>query len=189
MIARRPIPVRVDEASPYANREDFERIFMEDLDGLYQLSFLLTADQKKAETCFVSGIEDCITQNRVFREWAHSWAKRTIIQKAIRELKPRPSRSTLSSPPSVPSNIQHLSGSGEHIVLGAVLVLKDFERFVFIMSVLEHYSQHECALLLGCSISEVRRARVRALNNLAGIPGVVSYSPANSQIHDGYISR
>ncbi len=48
----------------------------------------------------------------------------------------------------------------------AVLDLEDFERFVFVMSVLEHYSEHDCRLLLGCSAREVREARSRALAEL-----------------------
>ncbi|MGA8272140.1 MAG: hypothetical protein WB919_11330, partial [Candidatus Sulfotelmatobacter sp.] len=93
MSARIHIPVRADEPSPYSNSEDFGKIFIEDLNGLYQLAFLLTGDQKKAEKCFVSGIEDCVNENRVFKEWARSWAKRSIIQNAIRELRPSPSHS------------------------------------------------------------------------------------------------
>ena len=50
--------------------------------------------------------------------------------------------------------------------LEAVLNLEDFERFVFIMSVLEHYSDHDCALLFGCSVREILEARARALREL-----------------------
>ena len=167
MSARTYIPVREHEASPYANTEDFGRIFVEDLNGLYQLSFLLTGDQRRAEKCFVAGIDDCVNENHVFREWARSWAKRTIIQNAIRELRPHPSHSSSSLSASVSSHNQHSNGSGEHFESDAVLGLGDFERFVFVMSVLEHYSQHECTLLLKCSISDVREARVRALEDLA----------------------
>ncbi len=73
----------------YATREDFLKIFDQDLIGLYQLSFLLTGDHQKGERCFVSGIEDCAKENRVFREWARAWAKRVIAENAIRELNPR----------------------------------------------------------------------------------------------------
>jgi DNA-directed RNA polymerase specialized sigma24 family protein len=168
-----------DKASPYANREDFDRIFVEDFDELYQLSFLLTGDQKKAEKCLVSGIEDCVNGNPAFKEWARSWAKRTIVENAIRELKPRPSHS--ASPVAIVSpHTQQSSGPGEHFSVDAVLVLEDFERFVFVMSVLEHYSQHECALLLGRSISEVREARGRALENLAAARNLDSFTPERS---------
>ena len=134
---------------------------------LYQLSFLLTRDPAMAERCLVSGLEDCVTGNRVFREWARSWAKRTIVQNAIRELKPRPIHS--DSPLSetiLPDIGQPLSGPGGHFAFDAVLGLGDFERFVFVMSVLEHYSEYDCGLLLGCSAREVREARSRALEEL-----------------------
>ena len=64
------------EANQYATSEDFDRIFAEDMDRLHQLSFLLTRDQEKAEKCFVTGLEDSVKSNRVFREWARSWAER-----------------------------------------------------------------------------------------------------------------
>jgi DNA-directed RNA polymerase specialized sigma24 family protein len=54
----------------------------------------------------------------------------------------------------------------EHFEMDAVLRLEDFERFVFIMSVLEHYSEHDCALPLDCSAREIRKARTRALKEL-----------------------
>jgi DNA-directed RNA polymerase specialized sigma24 family protein len=167
MTERDPIQLREERANRYANQEDFHTIFSEHLSELYQLSFLLTRDAAKAERCLVSGLEDCVTGNHAFREWARSWAKRTIVQNAIRELKPRPSHS--NSPLSgaiFPDIDQFSSGPGGHFAMDAVLGLEDFERFVFVMSVLEHYSEHDCGLLLGCSAREVREARGRALEEL-----------------------
>jgi DNA-directed RNA polymerase specialized sigma24 family protein len=168
MIGRAPIPVRAAKADRYASGEDFRRIFDEDSIGLYQLSFLLTGNPEKAQRCFVSGFEDCVTGNPVFREWAHSWAKRTIIQNAIEELKPRPKRSNSPLSATILPNIDQLSrGPGGHFEIDAVLGLEDFERFVFVISILEHYSEQDCALLLGCSVQQVREARARGLQRLA----------------------
>jgi DNA-directed RNA polymerase specialized sigma24 family protein len=162
------IRVRKNEVNPYATREDFCRVFSEEKNELYQLSFLLTRDHKKAEQCLVSGLEDCVKGNPVFREWARSWAKRTIIQNAIRELKPRPGSSNSSPPATISSHIdQMLNGPAGHFEIDAVLALEDFKRFVFVMSVLEHYSQHDCALLLECSLLEIREALPRAFEELA----------------------
>ena len=169
--------VRRNEPNPFATREDFIQVFHEDMNGLYQLSFLLTADHEKAERCLVAGIEDCVKENRVFREWARSWAKRIIVANAIRELKPTPSFP--SSPPSatVFSHREQASDSGGHFDLETVLRLEDFERFVFVMSVLESYSHHECALLLGCSVLEIRQGRLHALEELASARQVTSFAP------------
>ena len=70
------------------------------MDNLHLLSFLLTADLAKAEECFVSGLEDCVEGTYVFRDWAQSWARRTIIQNAIRMLAPRKNHSTVADAPS-----------------------------------------------------------------------------------------
>jgi hypothetical protein len=168
--------VRGNEPNPFATREDFIKLFHEDRNGLYQLSFLLTGDHEKAEKCFVAGIEDCVKESRVFREWVRSWAKRIIVENAIRELKPRPSLPGSSPSAAVFLHSGQSSGSGGHFDLETVLKLGDFERFVFVMSVLESFSHHECALLLGCSVSEIRQARVHALEELAGAGQAVSLS-------------
>lgn len=166
------------EANQYATRHDFSRIFSADVSGLYQLAFLLTRDQEKAQHCFVAGLEDCVKGNRVFREWARSWARRTIIQNAIRELKPRPHPSHPSASATVfPCRGGRPSGPGGHFELEAILGLRDFERFVLVMSVLEHYSEHDCSLLLDCLVSEIREARTHALQEL--VESVHRVSAAN----------
>jgi DNA-directed RNA polymerase specialized sigma24 family protein len=169
--------VRSGKPNPYATREDFLNVFSEDRAGLYQLSFLLTGDHEKAEKCVVAGIEDCVNENRVFQEWARSWAKRIIVESAIRELKPRPGLHNSSPVATVFSPSEESSASAGHFDVDAVLELEDFERFVFVMSVLEHYSHHECALLLGCPVLEVRKGHVHALAALAGSSQPVSLAP------------
>jgi hypothetical protein len=178
MIGRARIHVREPKAARYATFEDFRRIFSEDSNVLYELSFLLTADPEKADRCFVSGFEDCATGNPVFHEWAHSWAKRTIIQNAIEELKPRPRHSNSPLSATSPEIDQPLISPDGHFEIDAVLGLEDFERFVFVISVLEHYSEHDCTLLLSCSVQQFREARTRALRRIAnsGVP----LSPVNS---------
>jgi DNA-directed RNA polymerase specialized sigma24 family protein len=167
MIEQTQMQAPQKEANVYASREDFHTIFNEDLSQLYQLSFLLTRDPAKAERCLVVGLEDCARENRVFREWARSWAKRVIVQNAIREMKPRPIHSNSRLSITSCSESEQLSSAPDRpFALEAVLNLEDFERFVFTMSVLEHYSDHDCALLLGCSIREILEARGRAFGKL-----------------------
>jgi hypothetical protein len=48
----------ITSPGPYSNSGDFRRIFSEEIDSLYVLSLLLTADPEKAEQCFVSSLED-----------------------------------------------------------------------------------------------------------------------------------
>jgi hypothetical protein len=148
--------------TPYASNRDFCRIFHEETGSLYRLSFLLTAERLKAEQCLVSGLEDSLKGSRVFKEWASSWARRAIIQNAVRVINPRLMEKNTSS---------SFNGSGrtlaaEQVEIAAVLDLAPFERFVFVISVLEHYSEHECSVLLGCSRRDVIAARTRALQQI-----------------------
>ena len=139
----------------------------EDADSLYQLSFLLTRDREKAERCFVVGIEHLVKGNRAFHQWAHAWAKRIVIENAIHEVKPRPRVAhSYSSAIVYPYGALLSTPPGGHFELEAILALEDFERFVFVMSVLDHYSEHDCALFLDCSVLEIREARIRALQKL-----------------------
>lgn len=148
----------------YAVAADFCRIFTEEMKGLYQLSFLLTANPAKAEQCFVSGLEDCREANRVFKEWARSWARRTIVQNAIRLVQPTRKHAGPSPALAAAGDVKASDDSGP---LGAILGLKPFERFVFVMSVLERHSDQDCKTLLGCSRQDVVRARTQALKHMA----------------------
>jgi hypothetical protein len=157
----------------YATREDFREILDEDLNRLYQLSLFLTADHQKAERCFVASIEDCANENGVFKEFARPWTKRVVVENAIRELKALPSRSNNSSPLPSLRNQESSSPTG-HFAADVLLGLADFERFVFVLCVLERYRENDCALLLGCSASQVREAWTRAVETLASSDQVVS---------------
>jgi hypothetical protein len=115
----------------YASHADFQRIFEEEMSDLYLLSFLLTADRDKAEQCFVSGLEDAVEGNHVFKEWARSWARRVIIQNAVRVINPQPaSRGSRQSPAAVSGNGTTLSDE-QAFEIAAVLRLEPFERFVY----------------------------------------------------------
>ena len=104
----------------------------------------------------------------MFMEWARTWAKRVIVKNAIRELHPQTSRSNSGArvPITFCPELQ-LSGPSGHFEADALSRLADFERFVFVLCVLEHYRKHDCALLLGCSDSEVREARTQAIGQFA----------------------
>ena len=148
------------EQDLYATRADFCRIFKEQMDRLYLLSYLLTADEAIAEKCFVRGLHGSTKSNVVFKEWADSWARRTIIRKAIQLVKPVHGEAQAAS---VAASRKGLNMPAE---LAAVTQVPAFERFVFVMSVLERYSDQECALLLHCMRAEVVAARTRALQQI-----------------------
>jgi len=160
-----PEAKHITGATQYATSADFHRIFNEEMEGLYLLSFLLTADHKKAEQCFVSGIEDSIKGNPVFKEWARSWARRVIIRNAIRVINPLLMEKNTTSTPDGGGKPQ----TAEPAEIAAVLALEPFARFVYVMSVLERYSDYDCSLLLGCARLGVIAARIRAVQQLGSV--------------------
>jgi DNA-directed RNA polymerase specialized sigma24 family protein len=147
----------------YASAADFCRIFHEDMSGLYWLALALTADETKAEQCFVASLEECLERNSVFKDWARSWSRRAVIKNAIRRLSP------VAAAPDGPSTIivTEPMASADR-ALDALRSLRPLDRFVFVISVLEGYADRDCATLLGCSSTEVVKARLRALLQLQG---------------------
>jgi DNA-directed RNA polymerase specialized sigma24 family protein len=143
---------------PYAIAADFCRIFENEMNRLYLLSYLLTGDRGMAEACFERSLEDATHNNRVFRDWATSWARRAIMLNAIAMVRPRQHEGSLTS--------SGMPDANEPAPISAVLELPAFERFVFVMSVLEGQSPRECSLLLGCSRDEVLAAQSRALQQM-----------------------
>ena len=166
-------------ALEYASAKDFCSIFHQDMDVLYWLALALTGDAGMAEQCFVAGLDECIQGNAVFREWARSWSRRVVIKNAIRFISPRPAATNAA--PALRSHEESESQGGA--ALAALRNLQSFDRFVFVISVLEGYTDRDCAALLGCSSTEVTNARVRALQQLpremepsrTGLPGGVPH--------------
>ena len=149
----------------YATVADFKRIFSEDVNSLYLLSLLLTGTSDKAEECFVEGIGESTKGNYVFKEWARSWARRTIIQGAIRLIAPMDYSPTVSRSADVAQGMEKIPII-LHAEVRAILELAPLDRFVFVMSVLERYSDNDCSILLGCARREIVPLRTRAMQQL-----------------------
>lgn len=161
-----PVAARIDDQ--FATSADFRKLFTEHTRSLYLLSFLLTADHQKAEQCFVSGLDECLEERSVFQEWIESWTRRIIVRNAIRLMTPHPgpavwTRGTINPP----REGNHTTIRPQDVQFADVLALGDFERFVYVLSVLERYTDQNCAVLLGVSQQEIRETRCRALQHTA----------------------
>jgi hypothetical protein len=151
-----------DASLAYATRADFQRIFTEDMGSLHLLALLLTADAVKAEQVFVAGLDESIHGNPVFKEWARSWSKRVIIRNAVKLLAPGSAH--------LPQSVSHASDADateKAAWVANIIQLPAFERFVFVILVLEGHSESDCASLLGCSMQAMLSARSRALERIA----------------------
>jgi DNA-directed RNA polymerase specialized sigma24 family protein len=140
---------------------------------------LLTADHSKAEQCFDQAIDDSLQDDRVFLERAYSWARRAIIKSAIKIVSPRLDRVDLvSAEPS--RSARPIENSGE--LVRAITALAAFDRFVYVMSVLEGLVARDCCILLKCTAAEFNNARVRALQRLANVSLPVTQPGFASQV-------
>jgi hypothetical protein len=164
-----PIQIFDGKTMSNATAADFCAILTEEMHSLYMLAFLLTADNHKAEHCFVGGLGDCVEEIGIFVERMSSWARRSILEQAIRMILPSPqdSDATLSI------GLNEVPTRGGSNPFAAIVALSPFERFVYVMSILERHSDEDCSRLLRCSKRDVMIARELALRHIA-------YTYANS---------
>ena len=152
------------DSSLHATCDDFRRFFLDQMSALYALSLLLTGAHDAAERCFMAALDECIRAQHVPIEKIQGRAKRAIIQYAIRLLKLHFGRFGPPTRAKAPRQGHDLS----LFQMDWLLKLPDFDRVVFVMSVLENHSGAACAFLLYCSLEEVRDARGRALAAIGG---------------------
>ena len=168
----------LNRGTQYAAARDFCSVFHQDMDVLYWLALTLTSDESKAEQCFVSGLDDCVSGNSVFKEWARAWSRRVVIKNAIRLMAPRPDT---AFPARVIRQEEKPRTEAEAATV-TLARLASFDRFAYVMSVLEGYADHDCASLLGCSSKDLAPARLRALQEMRRASVVVADHAVD---HDG----
>lgn len=131
---------------------EFSDTWLDQVIKLYLLSYLLTADKLLAEQCFAGAMDDCVSSpGALASEWARGPGRAGVIKRAVQLIRP--------APKSVHS-WSHVSGlrpllSPTHQPFSEITSLSAFERFVFVLSVLEGYSEEECASLLECDTAEI----------------------------------
>ena len=153
----------IGSVGAHASVAEFSDVLLFNMDRFYLLAYLLTGNQERAERSFIAGIDDCVNGISVFSEWAQSRIRRAIIKNAVRIL------STESDAENDSFNSGHHDSScllQRDDLLRAVLQLKPFERCVFVISVLEQFSELDCSLLLSSTHEEVAKARRMAVENL-----------------------
>ena len=94
-------------------------------------------------------------------------ARRSIILNAIRSLRPRPNGETKSDKGRLLLLNRSLPAVAPPYPNCARIVRPNsFERFIFVMSILEEYTVHECSILMGCLRRDVIDARIAAIYGL-----------------------
>ncbi len=141
---------------------DFCQIFVEEMTSLYKLAFFLTTNHERAKQCVLAALESSLSESNVHIRWARLWSKRAVIKSAVAmtfiPLAPNVARRDDWEEAQVESH----AGT----VINAVTRLAPFERFVFVLSVMERLSLRECSVLLSRPLGYVLEAQIRALRNL-----------------------
>jgi hypothetical protein len=144
----------------YANGSEFCAIFMNDLNSLYSLALMLTGNSGNAEECVAGALEDCLrAAGAVFKPWAKSWSRLSVIERAIRMVTPKAAYASESL-----ADVDNASNLPNE--LASVIRLDAFRRFVYVLAVLEKYSIREVAILLKHGKQEVAVATKQAMRLL-----------------------
>jgi hypothetical protein len=152
------------ERCEYASTEEFSRAFEYDRVGLQKLALLLTANKEVAKRCLILAFRECIASDSVFKGWVFSWTRRVVIRNAISLVMSHGGQSLVNTNCDADRGTLAFCSDDR---LGAIadyesiLDLSEFDRFVLVICVLERYSIHDCALLLGRSPRDIDEARQR----------------------------
>jgi hypothetical protein len=163
---------------------EYWELISAEMNVLYVLSFLLTANKEKAERCLEQTLDKFIEGMDDFVEWARTRGRDAILEHALFTMRPDPD----ATEDEMDLSDRLFSSAGEHL-FGAVAGLPAFERFVFVITTIYGKSDTECARLLGgtrCKIAMAREITEQVL--LAKTDeGPAPYSEASPHCDGAYL--
>ena len=130
---------------------EYWELISAEMNVLYGLSFLLTANKERADHCLEQTLDEYIEGADDFLEWARTSGRETVLKYAILTIKPDPDATMDFSDKSFLS-------AGDHL-FRAIAALPAFPRFVFGITTIYGKSETECARLLGATRWEVKIVR------------------------------
>lgn len=114
-----------------------------------------------------------------------AWARRVVIRNAINVVMEPGEQSFagMNCNAEIGSVVFSEDDSlGQIANLQPILALPDLDRLVFVISILERHSIHDCALLLGRSPRDINEARQRAADQIKQID---EFSDGSQRTGDG----
>lgn len=162
----------ISQKCEYASKEEFASIFECERVGLQRLALSLTANRDAAKRCLILAFPQCVACGSVSQGWVLSWARRMVIRSAISLVMGCRGHLFVNTNDDSDSGLIAFSPDDSLSTLAeaeSILDLPDFDRLVFVISVLEGYSMHDCALLLGRSPRDISEARQRVVNQVGRI--------------------
>lgn len=148
------VPSQSLPAAPSRMAEVVES-WLDEFTKLYLLSFLLTADKTLAEVCFSDAMEESVRSSGAVADWTNGPGRAAVIRRAIQAIRPVPKRVQSWS---LASGARPLLAP-VHEPFSVITSLGAFERFVFVLTVIEGQSEEECASLLECELEDIAESR------------------------------
>jgi len=140
---------------------------------LYLLAFMLTADKETAEQCMLDAVDEYLNSSAPsLIDWMRDKGRHAVIERAVQSLNPRVKASYCWT---VPTGTRALRAPG-HQPFAVMTALGTFERFVYVLTVLEGYDEEECAGVLECRRSDVVAAR-KLSHQLVGLGDAEGAAP------------
>jgi hypothetical protein len=141
----------------------YGHVFIDQMNCLYLLAFLVTADRNIAERCFTRALDEYVEGRGGFLDWASREGRLAVLRHSIQAINPLPRQAYSWTLSGVPDPM----GPTAHHPFVAITSLSAFERFVFVMATVEGLSEEDCAALLECSVQEIAFGRELARRTVA----------------------
>lgn len=149
--------------------DDMQKHLASEMTELFRLAFLLTASVEDAERCLILAMRECLAAECVFKQWLPVWVRRIVVRTGIEIVTGDHNESLHSAQPDEADD--SVPDPTEIAILlkdsAGVFTLNDYERLVYVLTMVEQYPLRECAILLGRSTKEVRDARTSAVEMIA----------------------
>jgi hypothetical protein len=139
----------------YVRVAKYGHIFIDRMNCLYLLAFLVTADRHIADKCFTRAMDEYVEDRGSFLDWARKEGRLAVLRHAVEVIKPV-AQQEYSWVLTEAAGTMLMT---EHQPFAAITSLSAFERFVFVMATIEGLSEEDCAGLLDCSVQEVAFGR------------------------------
>lgn len=140
---------------------------------LYLLAFMLSTDKETAEQCMLSAMDEYLNSSAPnLIDWMRDKGRHAVIERAVQSVNPRVKASYCWT---VPTGTRSLRAPG-HQPFAVITALGTFERFVYVLTVLEGYDEEECAGVLECRRADVVAAR-KLSHQLVGLGDAEEAAP------------
>jgi hypothetical protein len=128
----------------------YSATIMDQMNCLYLLSYLVTADRQVAEHCLTRALAEYVEGQIGFLAWAENEGRLAVLRQAIRSVRP-----VLKQVRWLNCSEMMPSVATAHQPFAVITSLSPFERFAFVMCTIENLPEDDSAGLLNCTVEDL----------------------------------